>query len=200
MKPTTAITLVLLTVGVIALAGLGGCTAQLALTYPPPITPPTSVVRGKSLSVVRFADLRKHKRKVVVMKGEIEMGSVVLRKPDSVGGWVARALAAELTHAGAQVQVVNSPAQAQSPVVVTGAVTHLMTYSYNYAFINHCTVNFSLVVKRDGATVLRKQYTGKATRPFFGGPGTTGDFEEVMAAALQDAMSQAVPDIIKVIR
>ena len=181
----------------LALMSLAGCTTHLALNYPKPLTEPRQAANGESLVVVNFTDSRTDK-KLFVAEGTLGLGSVKLAKPNAVGAWAARALAAELTHAGVRAVVVNSVVDAQTPVVVTGTVSKIFTRDYGPAMFMRSEVDFSLVVTNDGKTVFRRTYEGVASRPFFGGPTAARDIEAAMAAALQHGMVRAAPDVIDV--
>lgn len=183
----------------LSLVGLAGCGAGLVrLTYPAPITPPNAAAQGKALSVARFADARKNKKAVAAQRLALQIGQIELKKPNSAGGWVARALAAELTHAGCRVQLVDRRQQARDAVVVSGTVLEI--FSDDYRYVIHSTVRFTLTVRKGGAIVLGKEYEGDASQPRLSGLMSTGDYEKGIAAALQDAMTQAVPDIIRAMR
>lgn len=180
--------------GLVVLTALTGCNVGIPLRYPDAITPPMATAMGESINIVRFADARNNKQ--LQGTGAPVIGQVVLEKPNAVGAWVTQALAAELIHAGAHVVVVDQRARPSNSAVVTGAVTSLVTHYYTAAISS--TVTFALTVTKGGTTVLSKQYTGSATHAFFGFTPSQ-QVGAVVAAALQNAMTQAAPDIITVI-
>ena len=199
MKRLMASTLAQLVLAAIALTSLGGCTAHLALTYPPPITPPMATAQGKSLAIVRFADRRKNKRTVFTERTALTFGIPKLKNSVSAGLWVAQAIADELTHAGAKAQVVADARRTNNATVVTGTLTRLRVYGYGAAFFMRATVAFHLTLTKNGAVLLNKAYTGAASRPFFG-PDLVSHADEAMAAAMQDAAERAAKDIIRATR
>ena len=183
-----------ISLGFVLLTALAGCNVGVPLRYPDAITPPIAAARGESIDIVRLADTRKNKQ--LQGTGTPVMGQVVLEKPNAVGAWVTQALAAELIHAGAHAMVVDRLPRLSNSAVITGAVTGLVTHYYTAAISS--TVTFTLTVTKGGTTVLSKQYSGSATHPYFGFTPSQ-QVGAVVAAALQNAMTQAVPDIIKVI-
>jgi hypothetical protein len=181
-----------LIVGLMALPSIGCAFGDrsVVLTYTPQAGTARTTDAGK-VAVAAFDDLRQDK----VVVGEVRNGyglktaKVVLNNQDP-GGWVANAIASELQNAGYDVTKVAEPTAAADVPVIAGAISELYTKMY---MSYRTTLQLSVVVTKAGVPIMNKQYTGqaKAGAAFV----STKEYETVMDQALQNALSQAIPDI-----
>ncbi|HEY7116420.1 MAG TPA: hypothetical protein VH475_07540 [Tepidisphaeraceae bacterium] len=124
----------------------------------------------------------------------------VLSTDGDAGEWIRRALTDELVHAGFSVSQSNAPSGAASAgrvggTTVSGTVIEFMT---DMGWQGYQTrIRVKCIVTRYGQERLNKEFAVED-----GGSGITGssgEYRDVLTAALTKLMRKAVPDVIAAI-
>jgi hypothetical protein len=179
----------LMLVGAISLSSCAFGDRNVRLEY----ETTTSVKASKpaSVSIAKFADSRGLVEYGRVRNGYGMVTAKVLAQPGQDGGeWVAAALASELEKAGCKVSRGGSGAS----VTISGTLHE--AFGDVYMTIN-TGVGVTITVKKGGATVLNKRYDGKNVKVAWA--ASSSEYQSGLKLALQDLMTQAIPDVLKAI-
>lgn len=198
MAPTqpfriTALALVLL--------GASGCSfaiRETVLHYPPDDDPRQGAQRPSPLGDLRPVLVLELEdaRRVTDAVGDIrrtdwrlKYGMVVT--DSSIPGWVREALAWELERAGFRVVEHAGLAEAKTADVVNGRVTKVYCPQDE---VYAGEVELRLVLKRDGRTLLRRNYVGRASQGILE-TGVEAGPSDLLAMALRQAAEEFVRDV-----
>jgi hypothetical protein len=102
-------------------------------------------------------------------------------------------VAAELSQAGLQVTQSAGPIPPDITIRIIGNIIEI--HARMDAGIR-ATVRTDIIVTKDGAAVLARQYTGSSSVAVLVARPSADDYRRALEAALQDAMKNAVPEIL----
>lgn len=159
----------------------------VALDYRPVVE---DVHAAGEMRVIPFVDTRPDKARVGEVRNGFGMVTADVRIKNDAGRWVTDALLAELRGCGIDATAVTSEDAGPAEYLVTGKLTEFHTSMY----MRYKTrIKLELSVTRGGASILAREYTGRANK--LAVTASAGEYQDVMRAALQDAMRQMAPDL-----